>query len=349
MNTEKKKIFARFSLYVLFWGLIVMIACLFMPPGSGTGSGSGGGSGTGTGRGTGSRFGSGRGSGRGAGRGERQGAGPRQKAASPAQSAGKSGSKDSAGKANDAAKPKTQAPQAASGREQGQKTPRRGPIRVNSKNDAAALPDAALRPPATAKTSDGEEEEGGSGGGGGGFFGVQVKGGDRVIFLLDVSGSMSITDPGCRLSRHQLMRDEMIKCLNEGFRDASRGDEDGAFLIVCFSHECTFFPASKRVASFSSRSQVQNARKFVGSFNIGGGTSMLLAWQKILPLIEQNEIKTVCFLSDGDPTDCSEEDLLKFLKNLKPRLKIHTFSMGRDSELLRKVAKQHRGTYRKIN
>ena len=350
MNTEKKKIFARFSLYVLFWSLIVMIACLFMPPGSGAGSGSGGGSGSGTGRGTGSGMGSGSGSGSGAGQGDRQGAGPRKESAAPARAAGKSGPKDSAGKANDAAKPKSQTPQAAPGGKPGQQTPRRGPIKVNTKTDTAMLPNAALLPPGTAKASAGkEEEEGGSGGGGGGFFGVEVKGGDRIIFLLDVSGSMSFTDPGCRLSRHQLMRNEMIKCLNEGFRDASAGEGDGAFLIVCFSHECSFFPASKRVASFSSRSQVQSARKFIGSFNIGGGTSMLLAWQKILPLILRNEIKTVCFLSDGDPTDCSEEGLLNFLKNLPPRLKIHTFSMGQDSKLLENVAKQHHGTYRKIN
>ena len=348
MNTEKKKVCARFAVYVFFWSLIVMIACLLMAPGSGSGSGSGGGTGTGTGTGTGSGSGSGTGSGSGAGKGDAQGAGSRQKAASQAQAEGKSGPKDSKGKAGDAPQPQSRTPRAAPGTGPGQKAPRRSPIKVNTQNDADALPAAALRSPGTVAASDSEEESG-SGGGGGGFFGVQVKEGDRVVFLLDVSGSMYATDPGCRTSRHQLMREEMLKCLTEGAKNAAAGDGEGAFLIVCFSHECTFFPASKGVASFASRSQVQRARDFVNGFRIGGGTSMLKAWQQIVPLIKRNEIKTVYFLSDGDPTDCSHEGLLNYLKRLSPRLKIHTFSMGRDSSLLRDVAKQHRGTYRKIN
>jgi len=349
MNTEKKKVFARFAVYVLFWSLIVMIACLFMTPGSGAGSGSGGGTGAGAGTGTGRGSGAGAGAGSGAGKGGGEGKGPRQQAASRAQTAGKTGPGESKGKTKEAAQPKPEAPRPAPGKEPGEKAPRRSPIRVNTQNPADdALPNAALLPPGTVTASEGEEE-GSSGGGGGGFFGVKVREGDRIIFLLDVSGSMSFTDPGCELSRHQLMRNEMIKCLNEGFKNATGDEDNGAFLIVCFSHECTFFPASKRVGSFASRSQVQSARKFVREFHIGGGTSMLHAWQKIIPLIEGNEIGTVCFLSDGDPTDCSGEELLKFLKQLKPGLKVHTFSMGRDSELLRDVARQHRGTYRKIN
>ena len=46
MNIEKKKVCARFAVYVLFWGLIILIALLLMPAGSGGGSGGGAGTGT---------------------------------------------------------------------------------------------------------------------------------------------------------------------------------------------------------------------------------------------------------------------------------------------------------------
>ena len=206
-----------------------------------------------------------------------------------------------------------------------------------------------MEPGTTAAAGQSDDESGSGSGGGGGFFGVRVKGADRIIFLLDVSGSMHITDSGCQLNRHQLMRKEMIKCLDAGYKDALQENGDGVYLIVCFSDDCIYFPASRQVVRFSSKSQLKQARDFVGKFPVGGGTNMLLAWQKIVPLIKRHEIKTVCFLSDGDPGDCSAEGLLKFLKGTVPRLKIHTFSMGKDSELLRDTAKQHKGTYRKIN
>lgn len=349
MNTEKKKVFARFAVYLLFWSLIVLIACLLMPPGSG--GGSGGGSGTGAGTGVGSGSGSGTGSGRGSGKGGRQGAGTRNDNAAQTQAAGKSGKKDSQGSTKAPAPPKPNAPpQAVPGKEQERKAAQRSPIRINPRNYTDPLPGAALRPPGTTAAAGQNDDESGSGsGGGGGFFGVRVKGGDRIIFLLDVSGSMSVTDPGCRKSRHQLMRDEMVKCLKEGYRDAFQENGDGVFLIVCFSTDCVIYPSPKKVVPFSSPKQVQDAIGFVRSFRLGGGTSMMHAWQKIIPIIDGNEIRTVCFLSDGEPTDCSEADLLNFLKHAKPGLKIHTFSMGKDSGLLENVAKQHGGTYRKIN
>ncbi|MBQ7694343.1 MAG: VWA domain-containing protein [Lentisphaeria bacterium] len=349
MNTEKKKVFARFAIYVLFWSLIVLIACLFMPPGSG--GGSGGGSGTGAGTGVGSGKGSGSGSGSGSGKGDRRGAGTRNDAAAQTPAAGKSGQKDAQGAAKAPAPRKPQAsPQGVPGKDQGQKAPRRSPIRIDQRNNSDALPNAALLPPGTTAAAGRSDDESGSGsGGGGGFFGVRVKGADRIIFLLDVSGSMFARDPGCRKSRHELMRDEMVKCLKEGYADAFRENGDGVFLIVCFSSGCVFYPVSTNVVHFSSQTQVQNAITFVRNFRLGGGTDMLQAWQKIMPLIDRSEIRTVCFLSDGEPTDCSEADLLNYLKQTKPGLKIHTFSMGKDSGLLQNVAKQHGGIYRKIN
>ena len=349
MNTEKKKVVARFAIYVLFWSLIVLLACLFMPAGSGGGSGGGSGKGAGTGVGSGSGPGTGPGSG--SGKGDRRGAGTRNDDAGQTPGAGKSGKKDSPGSTKAPAPSKSQAPpRAVPGKEQGPKAAPRSPIRIDPRNYSDAPPNAALLPPGTAADAGRNDDESGSGsGGGGGFFGVRVKGADRIIFLLDISGSMCIRDPGCRKSRLQLMRDEMVKCLKEGYRDAFQENGDGVFLIVCFGTDCIFYPAAQKVVPFSSQKQVQDAIGFVRNFPLGGGTNMLQAWQKIIPLIDRNKIKTVCFLSDGEPTDCTEEGLLNFLKQAKPGLKIHTFSMGKDSSLLEKVAKQHKGTYRKIN
>ena len=291
--------------------------------------------------------------GSGAGEGDQHGNGSGENGDTQEKDAGKPEEKNPPKDAAAAAAPQKPRTPPSPAAEQKQEAPRPGPIKANTRSFADATPRAALLPtgtPTAASQSRGETTESGSGGGGGGgFFGVQVKSGDRIIFLLDVSGSMTITDSGCQLSRHQLMRNEMIKCLDAGYKDAIQENGDGVYLIVCFSNDCIFFPASQRIVNFSSKSQLQQARDFVRKFQIGGGTDMLAAWQKIVPLIKRHEIRTVCFLSDGDPTDCSPEGLLKFLKHSVPRLRIHTFSMGKDSELLKDTAKQHKGTYRKIN
>ena len=159
---------------------------------------------------------------------------------------------------------------------------------------------------------------------------------------------MMTTTPDGTKTRCDLLRSEMEKCIKEGYRDACLEEKDGKFLIVCFSSQCTFFPRDGSVCRFSNEKDVADAGYFINNMPVGGGTSMMLAWNRIVPLISSHEIQTVCFLSDGEPTDCNEQSLLSFLKQKVPNLRIHTFSMGGASSLLKNAAAQHKGIYREI-
>ena len=135
----------------------------------------------------------------------------------------------------------------------------------------------------------------------------------------------------------------------EGFQDARKRKSSDRFRIVCFSSGCTFFPDEKSSGyKFSDVQQVGAAIDYVKGLSPCGGTCMKHAWDAITPFISQEEIKSVYFLSDGDPTDCTADSLLTQLKATVPKLTIHTISMGQSSELLRRVAKQHKGQYREV-
>lgn len=83
----------------------------------------------------------------------------------------------------------------------------------------------------------------------------------------------------------------------------------------------------------------------MGALGAGGSTNMLMAWRKILELTKHGQLDTVYFLSDGDPSDCSAEELTRLLTRLPKDVTVHCFAIGLDSPLLREIAAAHNGNY----
>lgn len=347
MNIETKKTIGRYCTYILFWvfifGLGFYLGLNPSPAGAGSGGNGPGGNngsadhGTGTGNadhGTGSGSGSGdQGSGKGSDT-KGPGSGKMSVVWKPEESSAGPPVK-TAVKSKTAAVPKKTVPK--------QKTGKKTPIRVFDPNDAAG--DVA------SIYVDQKPTGGGSGGGGGtaaGFFGVKFSGSDRVIFLLDVSGSMQTFTKDGSMSRLDLVKKEMVKSLEGGYRDAKRNGSKGIFKVVCFSFDYIYFPNQRKNLSFASNSDIRQAKQFIRQLTPNGGTFMLKVWHGLKDIIRNNEIGIVYFLSDGEPGDCNPPQLLEFLKGNFKRLKIHTISMGTASDLMRSIAKQHKGIYREV-
>lgn len=321
MNIDTEKFLKRFALFLLFWGVIVLVGLLFPPGGGG---GNGGGAGTGSAA-----------EGSGTGQGEdtrRDGAGKgggtlkeKQPQDNDADTSGAWGISENPDAAKD--KPeKAEPPQSA--------------LMVHSKDNLKEDVATIHLPRQTATDST-------TGGTSAGFFGIPVKGSDRIIFLLDTSGSMSSTTREGSGTRLDLLKREMQNGLTAGNKDAKKNNGRGVFRIVSFNSNYLPHPKQGR-HSFSAAGDIASAKQFISQLRPDGGTNMLGAWKFIIPMIRREKITTVCFLTDGDSGDCTPDQLLDELKKSVPQLRIHTITMGQSSDLLKKIAKQHNGIYREV-
>ncbi|MBO5723942.1 MAG: VWA domain-containing protein [Lentisphaeria bacterium] len=341
MNIKTKKVAGSFLIFFLFWTLIILAGFLLLDHTGGSGGGKGSGYG-GSGNGAGSGYSSGgSGSGQGGTASSGSGAGSQKnmengKVNTQVKTSSKADTKGKTPVKNPPPQQKNTPPPAESSPDH------EGAIRVmdnNSKNTDTATFYLPQKVPVGKSGNAGTSK---------GFFGVEVGGEDKVIFLLDVSGSMATTTPDGNSTRLQLVKNEMANSLKSGYRDAENGGKRGYFRIATFSNDCSFFPEKKTKYYFRKRKEILDAIAFVNSLKSGGATNMRHAWGMLLPIIREQQIRTVYFLSDGEPTDCSPQSLLQFLNKEFPTLKIHTFSLGMASTLLKDIAKSHNGVYREI-
>jgi Mg-chelatase subunit ChlD len=114
------------------------------------------------------------------------------------------------------------------------------------------------------------------------FYGVQLTS-DRVVFLLDVSGSMA------EAGRLERMKRETIAAL-EGIPDGGR------FNFVFFHSEAS--PWSRRLVTMSSKSR-EAARRAVLSLRVLGGTNLHLGLKEAF---RDRDVDTIVVVSDGEPS-----------------------------------------------
>lgn len=183
-----------------------------------------------------------------------------------------------------------------------------------------------------------------------GFFGVEASGRSTTLFLLDVSGSMD-SPTAERYSRLELLKRILIAELDRLHRAATKSElqtQVGSFVLATFSDELRVFPQG-RLLNYGSANDIATAKQIVANFSTTGGTCMMDAWQQLAPSLAGNRwCDVVFFLSDGEPTDCQEQELLNFLGRNLRNLPINTFSLGTHSTLMENIAKTHRGKYREI-
>jgi len=177
------------------------------------------------------------------------------------------------------------------------------------------------------------------------FYGVEVKT-RHCLFILDVSGSMA----GERLAQ---LKEEM----NSLFASLRNKPKELRFGIIAFHNEpepCL----SGRGLLPNEPASIRRASHFVEKILAGGGTAMVTTLQfaaaKVLPA---SDVDTIYFLSDGEPTDGTPEDVMAVVKKIHEefQVKFNTVAIGeavppaggadRQPSLLEQMAKRTGGTY----
>lgn len=177
------------------------------------------------------------------------------------------------------------------------------------------------------------------------FYGVEVKM-RNGLFILDVSGSMA----GERLAQLKEQMSNLLEALR-------KKPKDFRFGIIAFHNEpepCL----SGRGLLPNEPTSIRRASHFVEKILAGGGTAMTTTLQfvaaKVLP---GGDVDTIYFLSDGEPTDGTPEEVLAVVKRIHEeyRIKFHTTAIGeavppadgvaRPPSLLKQMAEQTGGTY----
>lgn len=336
-----------YLLLALYLLLLALIFLLSLSPGRGGGSGGGVGNGSGSTEGSGTGEGI---SGNGSGSGEKNG--------ETGNGEGISGNGSATGRVPDTqTKPETSSPR----KEIPPSSTPPSSEQTRSSSDSSSSrqvppPNRRLSEWSTTETASPQQEtrsgkQSSSGAsGGGGFFGIEVKAAAKVIFLVDISGSMnSVTSEKKRWI--DVMKEELTQTVLrlQSRKHATTGfgarTEGGYYRVAAFSDATTDFPINGAIR-FSDQRSLPELKAFLLQLEPQSGTAMLSAWKHIQPYLQDAKIDTVYFLTDGDPTDCSEEELLAFLKQtLSKDLTVHTVSIGQSSELLKRIASQHHGRY----
>ncbi len=175
------------------------------------------------------------------------------------------------------------------------------------------------------------------------FYRIEVES-ERVVFVLDISGSMRL--PAKSVGRIERSRMDLAK---EELSEVLRKLPDGTrFNLIFFEEEVHAFA---RRTQEMNRSQRAKALRFVADQYAIGSTALYpalkLAFQD--PLVD-----TIYLLSDGAPTVGEITDIEEIRAevarwNGARHVRIHGISMGQDSTLLRWLCEDTGGSYRRVD
>lgn len=150
------------------------------------------------------------------------------------------------------------------------------------------------------------------------FYGVEVRT-RHCLFILDVSGSME----GERL----LQLKEQMSNLFAGLRNKPK---EMRFGIVAFHNDMEICLAGRALLP-NEPASVRRAAHFVEKIPAGGGTAMTGTLQFVAAkLLPGNDVDTIYFLSDGEPTDGTPEDVMAVVNKIHEQfhVKFNTVAIG---------------------
>lgn len=177
------------------------------------------------------------------------------------------------------------------------------------------------------------------------FYGVKVEG-NGLLFILDVSGSMTI---GERINKLRSQMGNILLVLEGRPARLRHG-------ILTFSDGVeSCYPRGIAANEPENRSK---AAKFIDRLDADGGTSMVSALrhaaEKVLP---DANLDTLYLLSDGSPTDGNDQMVLDAARLIHQRFqcRIHTIAIGEDAPaafgektLMEQVAHLTGGTFTRV-
>ena len=173
------------------------------------------------------------------------------------------------------------------------------------------------------------------------FFGIRIES-HRVIFIIDVSGSMAeplraryLDETGeIRMERAKKELAKVIKAL----------DANALFNVLTFSSGVETWSDSVEASSESTR---EDAHEYVSRLGPGGGTNLFGA---LLEAFQDEDVDTIFLLSDGEPSvgDLIDPQLIR--EEVKRRnetrgVVIHSVAVGSSLRVLEWLAIDSGGTY----
>ncbi len=150
-----------------------------------------------------------------------------------------------------------------------------------------------------------------------------------VVFILDVSGSMSGTSIKQAKSALMLALDRL--------------KPSDKFNIIWFNNKAKKIFFNSQLAS---NHHIQHARQFIASLTANGGTEMLPALQLAFATATEPEfLRQLIFITDGNVSN--EHDLFSYIKTNLGENRLFTVGIGSapNSFFMKKAAKAGRGTF----
>ena len=205
---------------------------------------------------------------------------------------------------------------------------------------------------------------------GSGVYGIPVQG-ERIVFVLDISGSMENKTEDTvtgRASREitDAAEAELNKYVPDWLTRLGRGEVEwqttklagakrqliptidtlpatATFNVVVFG---TGVRRWQRNLVEATQTHKESAIAFLRQLSASGSTDALRALEQTLAL---PGVAQVFFISDGNPTDARPDDILQQLQrvNRDRRVRIHTVGLGEDQnvDFLQRLAPDNQGIY----
>jgi hypothetical protein len=173
------------------------------------------------------------------------------------------------------------------------------------------------------------------------FFGIQIES-DRVVFIIDISGSMSELTRGRYAGakgepRINLAKRELAKCLDQL-------SQESFFNIVPFSSDVA--PWEDEITQWTPEALTE-ARAFVNKLGAGGGTNLFGSLEFVFA---DPQVDTIFILSDGEPSvgtildpRAIRSEVAKWNQNRD--VKIHSISIGSSLQVLEWLSEDSGGTF----
>ncbi len=174
-----------------------------------------------------------------------------------------------------------------------------------------------------------------------GFYGIPVKT-ERVAFVIDQSGSMSA--PGGVDDESGEERNRLDVAIHEVKGALARLPNRAKACVIMFHSTIHPWKDTLQKLNGSNRTHLE---KHLDGMRPTGGTNL---YDGLELALRMRNVDTVFLLSDGVPgagTYVTTRDILREVRSLNQtrRIAIHTISIGRDSELMKRLAKENGGRY----
>jgi hypothetical protein len=199
---------------------------------------------------------------------------------------------------------------------------------------------------------------------GSGVYGIPVQG-ERIVFVLDISGSMENKNENTarasdtaeallnqyvpnwltRIPREEVNRQttKLAGAKRQLIPTINNLPTIATFNVVVFGTGVRLW---QRNLVGATQTQKESAIAFLQQLSASGSTDALSALEQTF---EMREVDQIFFISDGNPTDAQPDSILQKVHRLNSdrRVHIHTVGLGKDQnvDFLQRLASDNQGIY----